>query len=125
MRMNLKRSIEKICNKLMNPHRVHRVIHTDFQIQEIFPLRLANPINNLLLRTRFFQTLLDLQLSREIFPVSEGQCVLLYVYNLILMYDHSFFNHLMFFCFCFFCFFFYFILQLSCIVLLSIVLLLY
>ena len=54
-------------------------------MQEIFPSRLANPINKLVLHTRFFffffffvvVFLSDLQLSRKILPVSESQCELI------------------------------------------------
>ena len=70
---------------------IYWLIHIDFQIQEIFLSRLENPINKLVLRTRLFigfatlsgniscalVCLSDLQLSREIFPVSESQCELI------------------------------------------------
>ena len=45
MKINLKSSMKK---------NIYWLINIDFRMQEIFPSRLANPINKHLLRTRLF-----------------------------------------------------------------------
>ena len=49
---------------------IYRLIHIDFQIQEIFPREGGTRLS-------------DLQVSREIFPVSESQCGLINILHFI------------------------------------------
>ena len=62
------------------------LIHIDFKTQEIFPPRLASLINP----CYALVCLLDLQLSREKFPVFLSQCGLISISKAILPWGHLF-----------------------------------
>ena len=69
---------EMILKWSVKKNSIYCLIHIDFQIQEIFTPRLAHPIN---IRDAHSFFLSDLQLSREIFPVSESQCGLIAIFS--------------------------------------------
>ena len=67
--MNLKCSMKKNVIYWLN--------HTDFQLQEIFSSRLANPINKLVIRTRLFIGLASL--SGNISCIWKSMLINLYI----------------------------------------------